>query len=128
MSADVWSVTSFTELARDGMRVERARRFGREETSWVEKCLGSNEGPVIGASDYVRAVPELIRGFIRTRYTVLGTDGFGRSDTRAALRAFFEIDAKHIVVAALAALDKGRSREAVARYGMDPAAPPPWSR
>jgi pyruvate dehydrogenase E1 component len=128
IGANVWSVTSFTELRRDGMRAERARRFGGKDTSWVEKCLGGAEGPVIAASDYVRAVPELIRGMIRKPYTVLGTDGFGRSDTRAALRAFFEVDAKHIAVAALAALDERRAREAVVRYGIDPAAPPPWSR
>jgi pyruvate dehydrogenase E1 component len=59
---------------------------------------------------------------------VLGTDGFGRSDTRASLRAFFEVDARHIAVAALAAVDERRAREAIARYGIDPAAPPPWSR
>jgi pyruvate dehydrogenase E1 component len=127
IAANVWSVTSFTELARDGMRAARTRRFGGQDTSWVEECLGGAEGPFIAASDYVRAVPEMIRGLIGKPYTVLGTDGFGRSDTRAALRAFFEVDAKHIAVAALAALDQRRAREAVARYGIDPAAPPPWS-
>jgi pyruvate dehydrogenase E1 component len=128
IAANVWSVTSFTELSRDGMRAERARRFGRQETSWMDESLNTTQGPVIAASDYVRAVPELIRSLIKRPYTVLGTDGFGRSDTRAALRAFFEIDAKHIAVAALAALDARLAREAVARYGIDPAAPPPWSR
>jgi pyruvate dehydrogenase E1 component len=128
IGANVWSVTSFTELARDGMRAERARRFGRRETSWIEESLSSSEGPVIAASDYVRALPELIRSFIKKPYAVLGTDGFGRSDTRAALRAFFEVDARHIAVAALAAIDERRTREAVTRYGIDPAAPPPWSR
>jgi pyruvate dehydrogenase E1 component len=128
IAANVWSVTSFTELARDGMRAARTRRFGGQDTNWVEECLGGAEGPVVAATDYVRAVPEMIRGLIGKPYTVLGTDGFGRSDTRAALRAFFEVDAKHIAVAALAALDERRAREAVARYGIDPAAPPPWSR
>jgi pyruvate dehydrogenase E1 component len=128
IASNVWSVTSFTELSRDGVRAERARRFGRKETSWIEECLSSSEGPVIAASDYVRALPELIRSFIKKPYTVLGTDGFGRSDTRAALRAFFEVDARHIAVAALAAIDERRAREAIARYGIDPAAPPPWSR
>jgi pyruvate dehydrogenase E1 component len=128
IQAGVWSVTSFTELSRDGMRVERARRFGGKDTSWVEQCLDGTEGPVIAASDYVRALPDLIRSFIKRPYTVLGTDGFGRSDTRAALRAFFEVDARHIAVAALAAIDERRAREAIARYGIDPAAPPPWSR
>jgi pyruvate dehydrogenase E1 component len=128
IQAGVWSVTSFTELSRDGMRAERARRFGGKDTSWVEKCLDETEGPVIAASDYVRALPNLIRSFIKKPYTVLGTDGFGRSDTRAALRAFFEVDARHIAVAALAAIDERRAGEAIARYGIDPAAPPPWSR
>jgi pyruvate dehydrogenase E1 component len=128
IAANVWSVTSFTELSRDGMRAERARRFGRQETSWMDESLNTTQGPVIAASDYVRAVPELIRSLIKKPYTVLGTDGFGRSDTRAALRAFFEIDAKHIAVAALAALDARLACEAVVRYGIDPAAPPPWSR
>jgi len=126
--ANVWSVTSFTELRRDGMRVERARRFGRQEMSWIEQSLKAAEGPVIAASDYVRAVADLIRPYIKGTFVTLGTDGFGRSDTRAALRAFFEVDARHIAVAALAALDERLAREAVARYGIDPAAPPPWSR
>jgi pyruvate dehydrogenase E1 component len=128
LAANVWSVTSFTELSRDGMRAERARRFGRQATNWIDESLNTTQGPVIAASDYVRALPELIRSLIKRPYTVLGTDGFGRSDTRAALRAFFEIDAKHIAVAALAALDERLAREAVSRYGIDPAAPPPWSR
>ncbi|HEU4352555.1 MAG TPA: alpha-ketoglutarate dehydrogenase [Burkholderiales bacterium] len=128
IGANVWSVTSFTELARDGTRAERARRFGRKETSWIEESLNSSEGPVVAASDYVRAVPNLISGLVKKPYTVLGTDGFGRSDTRAALRAFFEVDARHIAVAALAAIDERRAREAIVRYGIDPAAPPPWSR
>ena len=128
IAANVWSVTSFTELRRDGMRAERARRFGRQETSWIGQSLNSSEGPVVAASDYVRAVADLIRPYIKGSFVALGTDGFGRSDTRAALRAFFEVDAKHIAVAALAALDERRAREAIARYGIDPAAPPPWSR
>jgi pyruvate dehydrogenase E1 component len=128
IAANVWSVTSFTELRRDGMRAERARRFGGKDTSWVEQCLDGTEGPVIAASDYVRAVADLIRPYIKGSFVALGTDGFGRSDTRAALRAFFEVDARHIAVAALAALDERLAREAIARYGIDPAAPPPWSR
>jgi pyruvate dehydrogenase E1 component len=128
IAANVWSVTSFTELRRDGMRAERARRFGRKDKSWIEETLNASQGPVIAASDYVRAVPDLIRTYVKNPYTVLGTDGFGRSDTRAALRAFFEVDARHIAVAALAAIDERRAREAIARYGIDPAAPPPWTR
>jgi pyruvate dehydrogenase E1 component len=128
IAAGVWSVTSFTELRRDGMRVERERRFGREGESWVERCLKDAPGPVIAASDYVSAVPDLIRPYVRNKYVSLGTDGFGRSDTRAALRAFFEVDAKNIVVAALAALDPKLAADALRRYGIDPVARPPWER
>ncbi|HEX2332895.1 MAG TPA: alpha-ketoglutarate dehydrogenase [Burkholderiales bacterium] len=126
--AAVWSVTSFTELRRDGMRAERARRFGGKDASWIERCLDGTEGPVIATSDYVRAVADLIRPYIKGNFVALGTDGFGRSDTRAALRAFFEVDARSIAVAALAAIDERRAREAIARYGIDPATSPPWTR
>ena len=131
IAANVWSVTSFTELRRDGMEAERAARFGARALSWVERCLGGAKGPVIAASDYVRAVADLIRPYVPARYVALGTDGFGRSDTRAALRDFFEVDAKHIAVAALAALEGPRRKlaaEALGRYGIDPATRPPWER
>ncbi|HWM45181.1 MAG TPA: alpha-ketoglutarate dehydrogenase [Burkholderiales bacterium] len=128
VAANVWSVTSFSELRRDGMRAERARRFGGSATSWVETCLDGTEGPVVAASDYVTAVPDLIRAFVKKPYTVLGTDGFGRSDTRAALRAFFEVDARHIALAALAALDPGLVPVVLRRYGIDQAVRPPWER
>jgi pyruvate dehydrogenase E1 component len=126
--ADVWSVTSFTELRRDGMRVERERRFGGTGESWVEQSLKDTQGPVVAASDYVRAVADLIRPYVDKKYCVLGTDGFGRSDTRAALREFFEVDAKSIAVAALAALASPLAAEALRRYGIDPVARPPWER
>jgi pyruvate dehydrogenase E1 component len=128
ISAAVWSVTSFTELRRDGMRVERERRFGRAATSWVEQCLNKTAGPIIAASDYVRAVADLIRPYVPRSYTALGTDGFGRSDTRAALRGFFEVDAKHIAVAALAGLDASLAAAALDRYGIDAMSRPPWER
>jgi pyruvate dehydrogenase E1 component len=128
ISAGVWSVTSFTELRRDGMRVERANRLGASERSWVEECLGPTQGPVVAASDYVRAVADLIRPYVPRKYVALGTDGFGRSDTRAALRAFFEVDAKHICIAALAALDPKLAAAALHRYGIDPVSRPPWER
>jgi pyruvate dehydrogenase E1 component len=128
IAAGVWSVTSFTELRRDGMRVERERRFGRKATSWVEQCLGPTKGPIVAASDYVRAVADLIRPYVPRAYTALGTDGFGRSDTRAALRAFFEVDAKHIAVAALAAIDAKLAASALDRYGIDQVSGPPWER
>ncbi|HZE61771.1 MAG TPA: pyruvate dehydrogenase (acetyl-transferring), homodimeric type [Burkholderiales bacterium] len=128
ISAGVSSVTSFTELRRDGMRVERERRLGRKATSWVEQCLAPTKGPIVAASDYVRAVADLIRPYVPRSYTALGTDGFGRSDTRAALRSFFEVDAKHIAVAALAALDAKLAAAALDRYGIDAVARPPWER
>jgi pyruvate dehydrogenase E1 component len=124
-------VTSFTELRRDGMEAERTRRLGGQAEAWVERRLSGAQGAVIAASDYVRAVADLIRPYVPGKYVALGTDGFGRSDTRAALRDFFEVDAKHIVVAALAALqDKGGklAAEAVRRYGIDAGARPPWQR
>src|SRR5438067_12412837 len=117
IQAAVWSVTSFTELRRDGMRAERARRFGGSDASWAEECLSKTQGPVVAASDYVRAVADLIRPYVPRRFVALGTDGFGRSDTRAALRAFFEVDARNIAVAALAALESPLLPDALRRYG-----------
>jgi pyruvate dehydrogenase E1 component len=128
VDAGVWSVTSFTELRRDGMEAERSRRFGGDARSWVETCLEGARGPVIAASDYVSAVADLIRPYVPGKYVALGTDGFGRSDTRAALRDFFEVDARHIAVAALAALGHPSVGEALRQYGIDPATRPAWQR
>ncbi|CAB3768551.1 alpha-ketoglutarate dehydrogenase [Paraburkholderia solisilvae] len=129
IEAAVWSVTSFTELQRDGMEAERrARNAGAPLDAagvgrpYVSAALEATRGPVIAATDYVRAVPELIRAYVPRRYVTLGTDGFGRSDTRSALRAFFEVDRVAIVIAALHALaddgEIGREvvRDAIARY------------
>jgi pyruvate dehydrogenase E1 component len=109
IEAAVWSVTSFSELQRDGMSSERGARFGEAtEAPYVSTALNASVGPIIAATDYVRAVPELIRAYVPRRYVTLGTDGFGRSDTRQALREFFEVDRKSIVIAALKALfDEG---------------------
>jgi pyruvate dehydrogenase E1 component len=103
------------------MEAERAARLGRPTgATWVAQQLPGNGTPVVAASDYVRAVADLIRPYVADHYVALGTDGFGRSDTRAALRAFFEVDRHAIVGAALHAL------------GRTPAAPanpvPPWQR
>jgi Pyruvate dehydrogenase complex, dehydrogenase (E1) component len=126
IDAAAWSVTSFTELHRNGVSVERAQRLLEHDESavpYVTAALSATRGPVIAATDYVRAVPELIRAYVPSRYVVLGTDGFGRSDTRAALRAFFEVDRASIVIAALKALvddgqqDSGVVRQAIDRYG-----------
>jgi pyruvate dehydrogenase E1 component len=105
IAADVWSVTSFTELRRDGLDCERWNGEHPDEPrkSWVEQCLAAAHSPAVAASDYVRAVPDLIRAWVPGRYLTLGTDGFGRSDTRAALRHFFGVDAQGIARAAVRA-------------------------
>jgi pyruvate dehydrogenase E1 component len=129
VAAEVFSVTSFTQLRREAMASSRASRLGPgAEPCWIEQQLPSIGAPVIAASDYVSAVADLIRPWVRDAYTALGTDGFGRSDTRAKLRRFFEVDRHSVVVAALAALGDKRVGEAVKRYGIDPDAAPPWTR
>ena len=134
IDADIWSVTSFTELERDARDTRRWNRLHPAEaprTSHVARCLPPG-APVIAASDYVRALPLLIANDLQSPYTVLGTDGFGRSDTRARLRAFFEVDRFHIVLAALTALaDSGQiprqhCATAIERYGIKPVDEAPW--
>ncbi|MCT7306429.1 alpha-ketoglutarate dehydrogenase [Ralstonia wenshanensis] len=124
IDAATWSVTSFSELHREAIAAERVARLGGEAAPpYVETVLRASRGPVVAATDYVRAVAELIRAHVPRRYVTLGTDGFGRSDSRRALRAFFEVDRASIVIAALKALaddgelDHAVVREAVARYG-----------
>ena len=107
IGADIWSCPSFNELRRDGFDVERWNRMHPEDAprvSYVEQCLQGRAGPAIAATDYVRAFADQIRAFVPMHYTVLGTDGFGRSDTRGNLRRFFEVDRYHIAHAAVAAL------------------------
>ncbi|MBC8119772.1 MAG: alpha-ketoglutarate dehydrogenase [Burkholderiaceae bacterium] len=117
IGADVYSVTSFTELRRDAMATERAARVDPNvKPSWVEQTLPATGTPVIAVSDYVAAVPDLIRTWISDRYITLGTDGFGRSDTRAALREFFEVDRRSIALAALRALNDERVGSTVERW------------
>ena len=134
VTADVWSVTSFSELYRDGVQVSRHNMLNPEaETKqpYVAQCLKDHQGPVIAATDYVRAYSELIRPYLKQAYTTLGTDGFGRSDTRERLRHFFEVDRYHIVIAALKALaDEGKIKlqtvtAAIKKYGIDPNKPHP---
>ena len=136
IAADVWSVTSFTQLRGSGLEVERWNRLNpsaEPKLSWTEQCLRSRTGPVIAATDYVRAVPDLIRTWIPRRYVTLGTDGFGRSDTRAALRGFFEVDSTSIALTAVNALadDGAVSRSLVSefmdRYAYKPSSSPPWA-
>ncbi|MEP6658066.1 MAG: pyruvate dehydrogenase (acetyl-transferring), homodimeric type, partial [Betaproteobacteria bacterium] len=136
VESDLWSCPSFTELARDGNAVSRWNMMNptaKPKMSHVESCLAETRGPVIAASDYIRAFAEQIRAFVPRRYVVLGTDGFGRSDTREKLREFFEVDRRYITVAALKALaDDGeipvtQVAEAMKKYGLDGAKPAPWT-
>lgn len=134
VGADVWSATSFTELSRDAQAAQRWNMLHPEaqpRTSHVALCLNARQGPVIAATDYVRLYAEQIRPYLSRRYVVLGTDGFGRSDTRGNLRRFFEVNRTYVVVAALKALaDEGRLpaakvSEAIHKYGIDPDKPNP---
>jgi len=136
VESDLWSCPSFTELGRDGMAVARDNMLhptAKPKTSHVEACLNDTAGPVIAATDYMRAYAEQIRAFVGRRYVVLGTDGYGRSDTREKLRRFFEVDRYYVAVAALKALaDEGalpasKAADAMKKYGLDPAKPAPWT-
>ncbi|WP_334160403.1 alpha-ketoglutarate dehydrogenase [Achromobacter insolitus] len=128
VDAEVWSVTSFSELARAGREAERARVLGLDASDdWVHHCLGGSDAPVVAASDYIRAVSEQIRAWVPAPYRTLGTDGFGRSDTRAQLRDFFEVSADWIVLHALDSL--GREEDAKAqrvRLNAGARQTPPW--
>ncbi|MGE5087637.1 MAG: pyruvate dehydrogenase (acetyl-transferring), homodimeric type [Candidatus Levyibacteriota bacterium] len=135
VESDLWSCPSFTELARDGRAAERHNLLNptaQPQVSHVEACLAPTQGPIVAATDYVRAFADQIRPYVRRRYVVLGTDGFGRSDTREKLRSFFEVDRHYVAVAALKALaDEGalpakKVAEAIAKYGIDTARPAPW--
>ncbi|MDQ4095948.1 MAG: pyruvate dehydrogenase (acetyl-transferring), homodimeric type [Actinomycetota bacterium] len=129
VAADVWSATSYQQLRADAIDVERWNRLHPEEAPrqpYVTGCLESAEGPVVAASDFVKAVPDQVARWVPGSFLPLGTDGYGRSDARKELRRFFEVDAEHITVAALAALAAGGDvkpeavTEAIERYGLDP--------
>jgi pyruvate dehydrogenase E1 component len=129
INADVYSVTSYTELRRAALALERGRRLGAARgATWIEQQLTATGAPIVAASDYVSALADLIRPWVRDRYCALGTDGFGRSDLRTKLRKFFEVDRYAIAVAAIAALDPAQARHAVEKYGLDAHAAPPWER
>ncbi len=134
VTADIWSCPSFTELKRDGIDCERWNLLHPEEEPrkpWVARCLEGRQGPAVAATDYIRTFADQIRPYLDRRYVVLGTDGFGRSDSREALRSFFEVDRYFVAVAALKALaDDGvlphaRVSEAIRKYGIDPNKPNP---
>jgi pyruvate dehydrogenase E1 component len=133
--ADIWSCPSFNELRREGIEVERWNLLHPAQEArknYVEQCLGPRQGPVIAASDYMRAFPEQIRPHVPRRYVCLGTDGFGRSDYRVALRKFFEVNRHYIAVAALKSLaDEGaismnQVETAIKKYRIDRDKPAPW--
>lgn len=134
VASDIWSVTSFTELRREGLDIERWNRLHPEETpkvSYVEQCLAQSNGPTIASTDYMASFADQIRPFISHRYAVLGTDGYGRSDTRKQLRKHFEVDRHWVVVTTLKALaDEGtlpasKVTTAIKKYGINPEKPNP---
>jgi pyruvate dehydrogenase E1 component len=136
IGADVWSVTSFTELRREGLDLRRQNLLNPDREPlepYVSKCLNDKTGPIIAASDYIRLFADQIREFIKQPYYVLGTDGFGRSDTRKELRYFFEVNAPFIAYTAIKALaDQGKVpietvHKAIERYDINPDKPNPMT-
>jgi pyruvate dehydrogenase E1 component len=134
VAADVWSVTSFTELRREGIEIERWNMLHPSDTPrcpFVTTCLHRREGPVVASSDYIRMFADQIRQWVPGHYRVLGTDGYGRSDFRRALRRFFEVDRHYVAVAALkeladlGQLEHSQVHAAIDRYGIDSEAPMP---
>ncbi len=135
VAADIWSCPSFNELRREGLESERWNLLhpaSKPRKSYVEECLARRDGPVVAATDYMRAFPEQIRPYVPKRYVCLGTDGFGRSDYRVALRKFFEVNRHYVTLAALKALaDEGllstsKVEAAIAKYGINAEKPAPW--
>ena len=134
IDSEVWSVTSFNELRREGLEIERYNLLNPDKDqkkTYVEKCLGGSEGPILAASDYMRMNSDQIRPYINKSYYSLGTDGFGRSDTRSKLRKFFEVDKEHIVAYGLSILAKEQllpskyAKDAIKKYNIDPEKPIP---
>ncbi len=132
--ADVWSVTSFNELRRNALEVERWNHLHPEEKprkSWIQQCFGDRPGPYVAATDYMKIVADQIQSWVPGRFYSLGTDGYGRSDARKALREHFEVDRRFIAVTALTALaeddvlDRRTVVEAIKKYGIDPDRPDP---
>jgi pyruvate dehydrogenase E1 component len=135
IAAEVWSVTSFNMLRKDGIDKQRFNELNPEaisKVSYVEECLSDDSVPVIASTDYMRAYPEQIRGYIKAPFYTLGTDGYGRSDSREKLREFFEIDANNIArMASYALFKKGSITKAeinkiYKKLNVDPSKPNPW--
>ncbi len=136
VAADIWSVTSFNLLGREGLEMDRYNRLHpleKPQVPYITTCLQNTEGPVIAATDYMKAYAEQVRSYVPRRYEVLGTDGFGRSDSRAQLRRFFEVDRYYVAVTALKALaDEGKIGKdvvvkAMQQYNIDPNKPDPMT-
>jgi pyruvate dehydrogenase E1 component len=134
VSADVWSVTSFNELRREGIDTERWNMLHpgkKKRVPYISRQLEKTKGPIVAATDYMRAYADQVRNYIDRTYVVLGTDGYGRSDMRAALRHHFEVNRYYVVVAALTALAEDGDIEAkvvtraIKQYGIDPEKPNP---
>jgi pyruvate dehydrogenase E1 component len=132
--ADIWSVTSFNELRRDALEVERWNHMHPDEPQrkpYIEQCFADRPGPYIAATDYMKIVPDQIQRWVPGRFMSLGTDGYGRSDARKALREHFEVDSRSIAITALnslaedGALDRETVRQAIEKYGIDPDRPDP---
>jgi pyruvate dehydrogenase E1 component len=133
IKANVWSATSFTELRRDGMEAERWNMLHPGEEArvpYAAAALEGHDGPIVAASDYIRAFPDQIRPYVGERsFTALGTDGYGRSDFRKTLRSFFEVDRYHVVLAALRALGEDKlAAKAIKDYGIETEGEAPWLR
>jgi len=135
VAADLWSATSWAQVRAEAILVERWNRLHPGQPPRIPRVtaeLGAGSGPVVAVTDYLRAVPDLAARWIPRPFTSLGTDGFGRSDARGALRRYFEVDAAHIVIAVLAGLvasgdlDHGEVTKAMTRFGVDGDAPPPF--
>jgi pyruvate dehydrogenase E1 component len=134
VAADVWSVTSFKELYTDAIETDRWNRLHPQESprqAYVQDCLQGGNGVVVAASDYMKALPGMISPWVPGRLIALGTDGFGRSDSRPALRNYYEVDAKFVALGALQGLaqegkiDQGRVQKAIEELGIDPDKPGP---
>ena len=127
VKSTIWSVTSFNELAREAQAIDRENRFSVDapKVPYITQCLEGAKGPVIVSTDYMRNHAEQVRKYVPARYEVLGTDGFGRSDSREALRDFFEVDANYVTLATLKALvDEGKMEksiiaQAIEKYGIN---------
>ena len=134
IDSNVWSVTSFNELRKEALEIERYNLLNpdkKPKKNYIEECLSSTEGPIIAASDYMRLNSDQIRQFTGKSFYSFGTDGYGRSDTRKNLRKFFEVDKEHLAAYALSVLAKEQllpskyAKDAIKKYNIDPEKPMP---